>query len=75
MMQQWIVPIAFILLGFLGGLIGEKVFFKKLREFVIEKQIPGGDIIFTALHRMTFFWFFASRVLWGFFVFFPEDQQ
>lgn len=60
MMQQWIVPIAFILLGFLGGLIGEKVFFKKIREFVIEKQIPGGDIIFTALHRMTFLWFLLA---------------
>jgi small-conductance mechanosensitive channel len=63
MMQQWIIPIAFIVVGLLAGLIGEKFIFKKLREFVIEKQIPGGDIIFQALHRMTFFWF----VLSGFF--------
>ncbi|MDH6099981.1 mechanosensitive ion channel family protein [Anabaenopsis sp. FSS-46] len=59
-MQQWIVPIVFILLGWMAGLIGEKVFFKKLREFVLEKQIPGGEIIFTALHRMTFFWFLLA---------------
>lgn len=59
-MQQWIIPIAFIVVGLLAGVIGEKVIFKKLREFVIEKQIPGGDIIFQALHRMTFFWFLLS---------------
>ncbi len=57
MMQQWIVPIAFILIGLLAGLIGEKVIFKKLRKFVTQQQIPGGEVIFQALHRMTFLWF------------------
>ncbi|MEA5556033.1 mechanosensitive ion channel family protein [Nodularia spumigena] len=56
-MQQWIIPIAFILVGLLAGVIGEKVIFKKLRTFVVEKQIPGSEVIFQALHRMTFFWF------------------
>ncbi|TVP55835.1 MAG: mechanosensitive ion channel family protein [Nodularia sp. (in: Bacteria)] len=56
-MKQWIVPIAFILVGLLSGLIGEKVIFKKLRKLVTEQQIPGGEIIFQALHRMTFLWF------------------
>ncbi len=60
MMQQWIVPIAFILVGLLAGVIGEKVIFKKLRKFVVEKQIPGGEIIFQALHRMTFLWFLLA---------------
>ncbi|MBE9198831.1 MULTISPECIES: mechanosensitive ion channel family protein [unclassified Nodularia (in: cyanobacteria)] len=59
-MQQWIVPIAFILVGLLAGVIGEKVIFKKLRKFVVEKQIPGGEIIFQALHRMTFLWFLLA---------------
>jgi small-conductance mechanosensitive channel len=63
MMQQWIVPVVFILVGLLAGLIGEKVIFKKLRKFVTEKQIPGSEVIFPALHRMTFLWF----VLAGFF--------
>ncbi|WP_414528744.1 mechanosensitive ion channel family protein [Nodularia chucula] len=62
-MQEWIVTIAFILLGLLAGIIGEKVIFTKLRKFVVEKEIPGSEIIFSALHRMTFFWF----VLAGFF--------
>lgn len=57
MMQQWIVTIAFILLGLLAGIIGEKVIFAKLRKFVVDKEIPGSEIIFSALHRMTFFWF------------------
>ncbi|MDB9371766.1 mechanosensitive ion channel family protein [Nodularia sphaerocarpa] len=56
-MQQWIVPTAFILVGLLAGVIGEKFIFKKLRTFVVEKQIPGGEVIFQALHRMTFLWF------------------
>ncbi len=56
-MVQWILPIAFILLGLLAGIIGEKVIFKKLRKFVAEKQIPGGEVIFQSLHRMTFLWF------------------
>ncbi len=63
MMQQWIVPVVFILVGLLAGLIGEKVIFKKLRKFVTEKQIPGSEVIFPALNRMTFLWF----VLAGFF--------
>ncbi|WP_414562849.1 MULTISPECIES: mechanosensitive ion channel family protein [unclassified Anabaena] len=62
-MQQWIVPVVFILVGLLAGLIGEKVIFKKLRKFVTEKQIPGSEVIFPALNRMTFLWF----VLAGFF--------
>ncbi|ULP73464.1 Small-conductance mechanosensitive channel [Nodularia sphaerocarpa UHCC 0038] len=57
MIQQWIVPTAFILVGLLAGVIGEKFIFKKLRTFVVEKQIPGGEVIFQALHRMTFLWF------------------
>ncbi|MBW4558917.1 MAG: mechanosensitive ion channel family protein [Trichormus sp. ATA11-4-KO1] len=62
-MQQWILPLVFILVGLLAGLIGEKVIFKRLRKFVAQTQIPGGEIIFQALHRMTFLWF----VLAGFY--------
>lgn len=66
-MQQWIVPIAFILVGLLAGLVGEKFIFKKLRKFVVDKQIPGGEIIFQALHRMTFFWFLLAGFSGAFF--------
>ncbi|MDB9348571.1 mechanosensitive ion channel family protein [Nodularia spumigena] len=59
-MQQLIIPIAFILIGLLSGLIGEKVIFRKLRKFVVEKEIPCGEIIFQALHHMTFLWFLLA---------------
>jgi small-conductance mechanosensitive channel len=57
------IPLGFVLAGLLAGIVGEKVIFRKLKEFVVNKQIPGSDIIFQSLHRMTFIWF----VLAGFF--------
>ncbi|MBW4666915.1 MAG: mechanosensitive ion channel family protein [Cyanomargarita calcarea GSE-NOS-MK-12-04C] len=56
-MTQWILPLAFILAGLLAGIIGEKIIFQRLKNFVINKQIPGSEIIFQSLHRMTFIWF------------------
>lgn len=56
-MLQWILPVAFILCGVLFGVFGEKVLFKKIRKFVDQKKIPGGEIIFQSLNRMTFIWF------------------
>lgn len=56
-MPEWIIPLTFIIAGLLAGLIGEKFIFKKLRQFVESRQIPGGDIIFQSLHRMTLIWF------------------
>jgi small-conductance mechanosensitive channel len=62
-MIEWMIPLGFVLAGLLAGIVGEKVIFRKLKEFVVNKQIPGSDIIFQSLHRMTFIWF----VLAGFF--------
>lgn len=56
-MMQWILPIVFMLAGLLAGVIGEKLIFKKLKIFVLNKHLPGGEIIFPSLHRMTFVWF------------------
>ncbi|WP_413175302.1 mechanosensitive ion channel family protein [Anabaena azotica] len=64
-MMQWIIPLGFILAGLLAGLIGEKVFFKKLNTFVANKQIPGSQIIFLSLHRMTFIWFVLAGFFWA----------
>jgi small-conductance mechanosensitive channel len=57
MIQQWIFPIISILLGVIAGIIGEKIVFRKLKAIVTSKSIPGGEIIFQSLHRMTFIWF------------------
>ncbi|MEH2069573.1 MAG: mechanosensitive ion channel family protein [Nostoc sp.] len=64
-MMQWIPPLAFILAGLLAGIIGEKVIFKKLELFVKKKRIAGGNIIFNALHRMTFIWFVIGGFFWA----------
>jgi len=64
-MMQWILPIAFIVAGFLAGIIAEKVIFRKIERFVIKKHIAGGDIIFHSLHRMTFIWFVIGGFFWA----------
>jgi small-conductance mechanosensitive channel len=64
-MMQWIVPAAFILAGLLAGIIGDKVVFQRLKLFVAKRQIPGGEIIFQSLHRMTFIWFFTGGLFWA----------
>ncbi|MGM3305256.1 mechanosensitive ion channel family protein [Anabaena sp. WFMT] len=64
-MIEWIIPLGFILAGLLAGLIGEKVFFKRLKMFVANRQIPGSEIIFQSLHRMTFIWFVIAGFSWA----------
>jgi len=56
-MMQWILPIAFILVGLLVGLIWEKILFPKLKNFIVQKHIPGARILFHALHQVAFVWF------------------
>ncbi|MBD2566853.1 mechanosensitive ion channel family protein [Anabaena lutea] len=64
-MTQWIIPIVFVLTGLLGGIIGEKYVFQKLKIFVANKQVPGNQIIFQSLHRMTFIWFVVAGFFWA----------
>ncbi|MBC5795406.1 mechanosensitive ion channel family protein [Sphaerospermopsis sp. LEGE 00249] len=64
-MMQWIIPLLFILVGFLAGIIGEKVIFNRIKSFVIKRQIPGSEIIFQSLHRMTFIWFVLAGFFWA----------
>ncbi|MGD1874792.1 MAG: mechanosensitive ion channel family protein [Mastigocoleus sp.] len=59
----WITPVIFIITGFFTGIIAEKIAFKKIKSIVNKKNIPGSEVIFSSLHRMTFLWF----VLAGFF--------
>ncbi|MTJ14456.1 mechanosensitive ion channel family protein [Anabaena sp. UHCC 0187] len=64
-MIQWIIPLGFVLAGLLAGIIGEKVIFTKLKVFVANKRIPGSEIIFQSLHRMTFIWFLLAGFFWA----------
>lgn len=64
-MMQWIIPLIFILVGFLAGIIGEKVIFNRIKSFVVKQQIPGSEIIFQSLHRMTLIWFVLAGFFWA----------
>jgi small-conductance mechanosensitive channel len=62
MLIQWILPLGFILAGLLAGIIAEKIVFTKLKTFAA-RQLPGNEILFRSLQRITFTWF----VLAGFY--------
>ncbi|WP_460204093.1 mechanosensitive ion channel family protein [Scytonema sp. NUACC21] len=55
-MMQWIVPIVFILAGLVGGVICEKVIFRKLSKMVSSRQSPVGKTLFNSLNRMPLIW-------------------
>lgn len=57
---EWILPVAFILIGLIAGFVGEKIVYGKVKQIIIKKQIPGSDIIISSLHRMTFTWLFLA---------------
>ncbi|MBD2496155.1 mechanosensitive ion channel family protein [Nostoc sp. FACHB-280] len=59
-MTQWILPAALILFSFLIGIVCEKFLFHKFKKIIIQKHIPGSQIIFYALHRVTFVWFLLA---------------
>ncbi len=61
--QQLILPVVFCVLGLLGGVVGDRIIYKKVKRFVIKKQIPGSEIIVNSLHRIILLWF----VLAGFY--------
>ncbi|MBD2605682.1 mechanosensitive ion channel family protein [Scytonema hofmannii FACHB-248] len=61
-MIKWILPLGFILAGLLAGIIAEKIVFTKLKTFAA-RQLPGNEILFRSLQRITFTWF----VLAGFY--------
>jgi small-conductance mechanosensitive channel len=63
MLMQWILPLGFILAGLLAGIIAEKIVFNKLKTFVFRQRLPGNEILFRSLERITFTWF----VLAGFY--------
>jgi small-conductance mechanosensitive channel len=57
---QLIMPVAFFLLGLIGGIVGDRIIYKRLKKFVIKKQIPGSEIIVNSLHRMILLWFILA---------------
>lgn len=73
-MMRLILSLVFILLGFLGGVISEKVIFKTLREFVTRRKIPGSDILLQSLNRMPFIWCVLAGVYGAVIIGRPEPE-
>ncbi|MBW4648167.1 MAG: mechanosensitive ion channel family protein [Kastovskya adunca ATA6-11-RM4] len=59
---QWIIPVIFVLGGFLSGLIFDRIIFNRLKKLAIKRQFPGQDIVFSSLHKMPILWFFLAGV-------------
>ncbi|MUH01455.1 mechanosensitive ion channel [Scytonema sp. UIC 10036] len=55
-MMQLIVPIGFLLIGLLSGIIGEQVIFIKLKKIAFGRKFPIGEILIQSLNRMPFIW-------------------
>jgi small-conductance mechanosensitive channel len=59
-MVQWILPLAFICGGLLAGIVFERFVFEKMKTFAANNQLPGNEIFFTSLHRLTAVWFVVA---------------
>jgi small-conductance mechanosensitive channel len=57
---QWIIPLSIIFLGWFVGIIFEKTFFKKLRQFIAKTQFPGHELLLKTLHRVPTLGFFLA---------------
>jgi small-conductance mechanosensitive channel len=68
---QFVLPIILCLLGLLGGIVGDTIIYSRLKDIVNHRKIPGSQILFNALHRMTFFWF-ALAGLYGGIITYPD---
>jgi small-conductance mechanosensitive channel len=71
---QLVLPIVFCILGLLGGIVGDTIIYSRLNEIVARKRIPGSQIIFNALHRMTFLWFTLAG-LYGAIITYPDSKS
>jgi small-conductance mechanosensitive channel len=61
-LMPWIIPIALILIGWFVGIIFERVFFNRVKQFVAKTHFPGNELVFRSLHRMPIFWCFLAGV-------------
>lgn len=60
--MQWVLPSAFIIGGFLVGLIFEKILIKRLKSIALKTKWKGDEIVISALRGMTILWFTIAGV-------------
>lgn len=59
-MVQWIIPLACILIGYISGLIFEKIILKKIKFILAKTQIAGNEIFIQSLRGVTPIWFIVA---------------
>jgi len=60
--EQLVAPVAFVVGGFLLGMISEKIVLRKIRKMAEKTKWEGDEVIAHALHGMTIFWFVAAGI-------------
>lgn len=73
-MTTWIYPIILILSAGLIGIIFEKIFFNKLRNFIVSKGIPGSQLILDSLQKIPSLGFLLAGIYWAIFLM-PIDTK
>jgi small-conductance mechanosensitive channel len=63
MMNQWILPIAFIVGGTLLGTIVEKTVLKQLTRNAFRQRSLGRELVYKSLDQILFLWFFLAGLL------------
>lgn len=57
-----ILPLAFIIVGLLIGILFEKIILKKLKKIATKTEWEGDEIIISALPHMTILWFVIAGI-------------
>ena len=59
---QLIIPLAFLISGFMAGLIFEKIILTKLKRMAEKTKWEGDEILIAALRGKTIFWFVIAGI-------------
>ena len=57
---KWIVPLGAVLIGFVAGLIFERVILDRLKKLIAKTRLPGNEIIFHSLQGIPKIWFIVA---------------
>ena len=62
---QWFIPLAYVIGGFLVGLIFEKIILAKLNKVASSTKWEGVILIITSLRHMILIWFIIAGIYWA----------
>lgn len=65
MIKKLVLPLVFIVVGFLIGIIFEKIILRKIKKITQKTKWEGDDIVIQALHGTTTLLFLAAGIYWA----------